>query len=663
MMAALKMARRMVRVVGALSALGALVVGLPWALARFVGRPLPHEVPRLSAITDALRGSSISDSVLINALACAGWVLWALVLCGLIAEGVAWARGREARRLPVAGLLQPAIRELIMSATLITGAVRAAIPASLPAVSPIVASSPLVPPVAAAAPRPEPVPPPSASSETLPSCVVAPRDSLWKLADNHLGDGMRWRDIWQLNQGKTFDGGRRFTDPNLVRPGWVLSMPADAVGLDPPVVAEPEPADEPTHEVSVPPISAASLPEVPSTSVPAAPPATREVPSVAPIRQEPVAGPADDPDHDIAPLLGGSALVAGAVIAAVNGLRRRQRKHRAPGRLIRVPEGNAARAEVNLRRAAADAPYDRLDLALRCFASCLGQRQPGPCPAIDAVSVGPKAVEILLSEEVVAPSGPFVVEAEGRAWTLAADVPDDELRPVAETQAGVAPALVTVGTIDERSVLIDLEAAPRTLVGGDREAAMELLSTLALELATTNRADDLDLVVVGELPGIENLYRTRRAAGIAEIIDGIEAASAATSASLAAERRASTFDAGWLTPATSRPRPSYSSQTDPTARTSTDFSPRQTTTTPSPSWSSATNRRLATPTGLEKPKTYMAARYSTMSNDASDATVPSWSRMAAVCVAGHAYADVGITTIMPTSALCRPFGEGPGWRR
>jgi hypothetical protein len=252
----------------------------------------------------------------------------------------------------------------------------------------------------------------------------------------------------------------------------------------------------------------------------------------------------DDPDYDVAPLLAASALVSAGVIVTLTKLRKRQQRHRKPGRMIRLPSGQAARSEVHLRRAAVGAPFDRLDLALRALAHCLGRREPGPCPAISVLSVGPEAIEVLLTEAAEAPPGPFEVTAGGRAWTLPSTVPDDDLRPLADLQSGPAPALVTVGTIDDRTVLIDLEAGGRTIVGGDPDDARALLWTMAVELATSNRADDLNLVLVGKPPaGLDALDRVRVVDSIDEALPAIEAEAASTTASLAGLRRSSTFDA------------------------------------------------------------------------------------------------------------------------
>ncbi len=54
--------------------------------------------------------------------------------------------------------------------------------------------------------------------------VVRPGDSLWRLAERHLGDAMRWGEIYELNSGP-LPGGGTLRDPNLIHPGWRLRIP------------------------------------------------------------------------------------------------------------------------------------------------------------------------------------------------------------------------------------------------------------------------------------------------------------------------------------------------------------------------------------------------------------------------------------------------------
>lgn len=52
--------------------------------------------------------------------------------------------------------------------------------------------------------------------------TVVSGDNLWKIAQRYLGDGSRWNEIYSYNNNKSIIGG----NPNLIRPGQVLSIPS-----------------------------------------------------------------------------------------------------------------------------------------------------------------------------------------------------------------------------------------------------------------------------------------------------------------------------------------------------------------------------------------------------------------------------------------------------
>jgi LysM domain len=214
-----------------------LVAGVPLALATWVGSPLPAEVPSLSEVTDALRDSYVPDEFLVKALALVCWLVWIELVASLLVEAVAYARGRRAGHVPLAGGLQRGAARLVATVALL-GAVFTSrglpqpgglpgpppAPVAQPAVSVVIdhgQAAPGTAPGETAAPTPE------------LSYQVQRRDTLWDIAERHLGDPFRWQEIFEINRGCPQPDGRCLTDPDVIYAGWQLRLPADAVGVPP----------------------------------------------------------------------------------------------------------------------------------------------------------------------------------------------------------------------------------------------------------------------------------------------------------------------------------------------------------------------------------------------------------------------------------------------
>ncbi|MFC3499548.1 hypothetical protein ACFOOK_00845 [Micromonospora krabiensis] len=104
----------------------------------------------------------------------------------------------------------------------------------------------VAPTVALAAPVPSGGPVPTrvtASSSAAPADASAPRyylvgpprdgqpEFLYQIAARTLGDGNRYREIFDLNRGRRQPDGGALTDPlTVLRPGWILVLPPDADG-------------------------------------------------------------------------------------------------------------------------------------------------------------------------------------------------------------------------------------------------------------------------------------------------------------------------------------------------------------------------------------------------------------------------------------------------
>jgi nucleoid-associated protein YgaU len=67
----------------------------------------------------------------------------------------------------------------------------------------------------------------SASRTTYTVREARPAESLWAIAERQLGQGERWREIADLNEGRTMVDGEIFRANSFLQPGWRLQMPED----------------------------------------------------------------------------------------------------------------------------------------------------------------------------------------------------------------------------------------------------------------------------------------------------------------------------------------------------------------------------------------------------------------------------------------------------
>ena len=244
---------RWMRGVGAAVALLALVVGVPWALLRWGDWPI-NGVPSWDQVRD-LPGAVASDSAIIGAFTVALWVAWAAFVACLGAEVAAEARGREATRVAALGPLQRLARHLVATVAMTVGWLgplagplhavpgRPAGAATGPAMA-LAATDTMSPGSAAETPSPAPggtLGPAAASpagvtlASGMPTALAAAPgatvtvqagDSPWALAVAHLGDGARWTEIWELNRSLPQPDGRSWEIPEMILPGWELTLPA-----------------------------------------------------------------------------------------------------------------------------------------------------------------------------------------------------------------------------------------------------------------------------------------------------------------------------------------------------------------------------------------------------------------------------------------------------
>ncbi|WP_298891781.1 LysM peptidoglycan-binding domain-containing protein, partial [uncultured Serinicoccus sp.] len=70
------------------------------------------------------------------------------------------------------------------------------------------------------------------ASRDADTVVVEEGDTLSGLAAEHLDDGTRWPELYQASDDVVQPDGRTLQDPDLIHPGWQITLPAQAERRD-----------------------------------------------------------------------------------------------------------------------------------------------------------------------------------------------------------------------------------------------------------------------------------------------------------------------------------------------------------------------------------------------------------------------------------------------
>ena len=229
----------LVKRLGALALLLGLLVGFPALLLAAVGNPWPD-----GGLNEL---SLMSNSAVLGIVSLLGWFVWAqLLLCTLWEIPPALRHETEgASRLPIAVGGQQRFIRMLVHTVLAVGVTSTTLLGSHAATAEAAPAAPLRPVthVAHQAPAANPETSPAASPVNAapdttqdhradpPRIVTDKGDTLWGLAEKHLGDGFRWQEIADLNHGRAMSDGRTFNNPRSIEPGWELLLPADATNL------------------------------------------------------------------------------------------------------------------------------------------------------------------------------------------------------------------------------------------------------------------------------------------------------------------------------------------------------------------------------------------------------------------------------------------------
>ncbi|MFD7283850.1 hypothetical protein ACFV80_44410, partial [Streptomyces sp. NPDC059862] len=403
--------------------------------------------------------------------------------------------------------------------------------------------------------------------------TVQSGDYLSKIAEEKLGDGDAWPELFEASKGKPQPHGLpAISDPDVIYAGQQVTVPGTQTDQPPqdrdpgeesgsqeptsPATQNPDgkqtpgdgkgDAQAPAPSQTTAPTPESSAPSTPSSrpaeqpgqdqSSPSAPASATQVPSAnaspsaaspsasgepsgsaasspaTAASETPATAPAGSSPLNLRIVFGAGALLAAAITGALALRRTLQRRRRKPGEKIAIASETSA-AEAQLAAAAEPGGAARLDVALRTLAHHVAQQQEDAVllPPLRAARIGTRAVEVLPEDLAQEPVVPFT-SGQGGWWVLPADAAllDDE---AARDVPAPYPGLVTIGSTEAGDLLLlNLAGLPALLLDGNPVHITEVCTSLALELGMSPWAADVEVVTVGFGEDLPQLLPTARIA-------------------------------------------------------------------------------------------------------------------------------------------------------
>ena len=521
----------------ALIAILALLGGVPYALWTWGGgAPWPSSAPSSDWFSESLGAEQILG-ILVAVL----WIAWAHFASCVVVEAVQGSRSRV--HVPGGSVgTQTLARRLVASAMLLVGSAAVAMPTATAAASPHAEHSAVASQFSSsgdarqasqqtASPQEGAVKQPASKpTELKPGLAIrTPQgvkyevqpphnrqyDCLWDIAERYLDDGLRWKEIYQLNKDVVQPDGNSLQDPDLIYPGWILQLPDDAEGPGIITLSGDNGDTKQMDNHAENKVQEHDGDDEQDVLIRGDQDQQQDVVGSG-------GGASEDGDVSqwAAPLGVGGGLVAASLLLALR--RRRGWQGGEPGGGGGLKPGD----EANLRLAA-DGPAALLvDRSMRQLAHSTYQAGHA-APPVRAAYVNEQTLTIAFESPVLmgVPHG-WRSSPDGRMWMVDRVIADGFDPPVGV--ASPCPTLATVGRTGDGTIVMANLAAAGGLValGGAMPTAYEVALSMALELATGPWTDALHVTLVGFRENLTDLapHRVRQVADVNAALAAVDPA-------------------------------------------------------------------------------------------------------------------------------------------
>lgn len=202
----------------------AIIIGLPAALLTIGPSVLPEATPTAAQVWQTLTRPD-DGTLALRMIKALGWLVWLVMTALIVSEVADRARGRGRRLAPVVlrgpqsaahGLVGAAL--LLVIAAPSSGMAHAATAPT--ATTTLAAPTHTAAPAEAAVAVEDEVDTPATGTPTTTAHTVRVGESLWSIAEDHLGEGIRYGEIRDLNRDALGE------NPGFLHPGTVLQIPA-----------------------------------------------------------------------------------------------------------------------------------------------------------------------------------------------------------------------------------------------------------------------------------------------------------------------------------------------------------------------------------------------------------------------------------------------------